>query len=589
VANILKEEYLNNKVMSKEMLEDRMNKASIALAQMYEDFTNTLANNTEYLAGPMRMLAEEKAPELDPNVKAAMTKEQIAAFDKFKQQSITSRSAVKSIIADTVKVSRKPDTVGSLLEDFYKATSGYVGSNPGVVKYQNYKWDDPNRTDESARCMLNAVVAARKMNTILNSNGSFNKIFKKGVVEEQKLALDSMKESLKTCYGFDDTQLEHVLDSNLSETQLKNELDISDDQILGYTRKEVADPNDLAREQQNYFDKAAETVETVVKGAYKVTKAVAIGVYELGKIGGKYALNKVAQVGTSLYNKFMGYDEEEQKAILEEYETDIELDAELDELDKEYQEEKSEEIIEEKKAPEVKEEIKEEIKEEVQEELREEVKEEVKEEVQSAVEIDDDGDVFADPVETEEEIVEINKEEDLSDISDYAAEEELKKTLDDPSKNYSYTSYLNPFSYSYFKQSKEQLAEQIYKTQKEIQQGLLKVDPKDFRIEMAKIGILDGVSNKILSGEWTVAQGEEALKDNFLNTNAEKASKNPSFIRACDDMLMDEGNMKNIAYDEEMPEKFHKYIIKQVKKDIKQKNLNEQKVNEKKEEPSIVK
>lgn len=301
VCKMLHDEYMGNPAMSKKMLRDRMEKAAGVLGEMYQDFSRSIANTTEYLEAPLKFLHTDEKLKFPKEIDSVLSEEQKEITEKYKMRSITSKSDIRSIIDQETEVERS-ETVGALLEQFYKATCGIVGTMDYDASYVPKKFDADHRDIRNERCMMAAIVTAKKLASIINSKEKnrnfFCKLFKRKKPVEEQIALDSMKQSM-TAYGFNIEQIENFLDPKKSIDDVKQQLGITDDLICGIEKIQIPPSESLEEKQKTYM----EHVHDMSSKIPSLVKEYAIGATEVAYEGTKWVITKTANWA---YNKFMG-------------------------------------------------------------------------------------------------------------------------------------------------------------------------------------------------------------------------------------------------------------------------------------------
>ena len=255
VFEMITEDYQENPAITDKMYRERLENASNALGEMYCDFSRRIANTTEYLEAPMQFHGIETGSQIPEEVMKALTEKQKKQIQGVKHQTLISESELKHMISDAASVKRKEETVGSLLEQFYKATSGYIGNNENFPNYVPKPLDVNNRDMENERCLISALTAAKRIaeqlsNKETHNQGFFTRLFGgKKDTSEERICLDAMKESL-AAYGFSAEKIDAMLKPETTMESIRQELGIDDKTILGIKEKAVPEET----EEKGYVD-----------------------------------------------------------------------------------------------------------------------------------------------------------------------------------------------------------------------------------------------------------------------------------------------------------------------------------------------
>lgn len=566
VCGMLRQEYLGNPAMSKEMFRERMEKASRALGELYQDFTRALANTTEYLEAPMKILDTDKKQKFPKEINSVLTDEQKDLASGYKMRSITSKRKIRAIIDQEAEVER-PETVGSLLEQFYMATSGVVGAVTRAVDYTPKAFRADERDMQNERSMIAALAVAKKMTALLASKeknrGFFSWLFKVNEPAQERLAVAAMKEKLAV-YGFSEAQLDDMLNPKKSLDDVKKELGITDETICGIRKIEIppSSSETLEDRQKTFADYVRDRM-----GKYAPVVDYAIGGVKLVGNGIQWVASKTVNW---MYHTYSGgtTDEVPKEEKIAEFSDQRHVDEVAKESEKEAEEpvKEPEQLSEEPEREMVQpavdtiENAEGEVFYEAEEELEDLVEGDVpendaEEQKQEAV-IEDNKESQE---EVKEEIQEEKKEEtdeqvNLEDLEETeepeGIEDELVKDLgtDSEAQNQGWMSWgwsMVSSAASYVtgvsQQTKaEDVQAKISETRTQIVSVLEGMDGSDkdaMYVEMARLACLGKLNQAVTSGRVKPEQAMKGLENNRLEKYTTKFVENPGFRILCDKMI----------------------------------------------------
>ena len=512
-------------------------------------------------------------------------------------RSITSKSDIKSIIDQETEVERS-ETVGALLEQFYKATCGIVGTMDYDASYVPKKFDADHRDIRNERCMMAAIVTAKKLASIINSKEKnrnfFCKLFKRKKPVEEQIALDSMKQSM-TAYGFDIEQIENFLDPKKSIDDVKQQLGITDDLICGIEKIQIPPSESLEEKQKTYM----EHVHDMSSKIPSLVKEYAIGATEVAYEGTKWVITKTANWA---YNKFMGGSTEPEPKIekvaefdgqknpqevepetVEDASGELFFEAQEEDQGQLQQEELSKEDLKTEELEDVKEIAEEKVTENTEEDEEFEDAQEIAEE--KVTEHTEEDEEFEDAEEIAEEKVAENTEEDeeFEDAEEIAEEkvseeieqqvefEDLEKTdqsegieeellkdleTDPEAQNQGWMSWgmskaAGVFSYvmgDSHQTTVEEAQAVVAEKREQVIHTLEKMDiseKEQVYEKLAQLVCLSKVNHAIAVGRINPQQAIKGLENNRLDKYTKKFTENPGFRILCEKMIRSKMSKKN--------------------------------------------
>lgn len=323
VNHILCEEYMHSPSMSKEMLEARLDKAQRLLGKMYQGFSKTLANHTEYLEAPLNFLETDAPHQLTEVQGKPLTEEEKEKFSQHKTRALTSQEELNAIKKRALQVKR-PDKLSDYVQAFYRSLSGSTGR--ASVHEKSYI-PKPLSEDHSQRnvCSFFNAIATLKNVKALSAKS-----------RDQAAAntVDLMRENLSIAYGIDMAELDELLLPETSLEDIKMKYAITDEVLFEYEKipesmlKGVDEPVEKA-----FYEEVADTLVSTAKGTFNV-------LFEGGKM--------IYHVGEKAYDGWTEFKKDplgigEIKVELDEFEQDLFNDADERHADQVAEEAKREE------------------------------------------------------------------------------------------------------------------------------------------------------------------------------------------------------------------------------------------------------
>lgn len=264
VYRILHEEYMRTPAISEELLSERMDKAQQLLGKIYQGFSRSLANHTEYLESPINILESDPPRELTEELAGSLSETELKKYQGRQTAALVNQREADRFKKTFLKAKRT-ENKEELILSFFLSLGGHAGKeaqqNAGF--YPAAIAED--HSTRNCTSFINSVAALKKLSGLLSGSKD----------PEEKKIYAILREDLSMAFGISADEVKELLKPEMTLADIRTKYGITDEAFYGYEKIDLKQELITERENDQFLKRFVRTMgRTVAEGVRNVTDLV---------------------------------------------------------------------------------------------------------------------------------------------------------------------------------------------------------------------------------------------------------------------------------------------------------------------------
>lgn len=264
VYRILHEEYMRTPAISEELLSERMDKAQQLLGKIYQGFSRSLANHTEYLESPLNIFESDPPRELTEQMKGSLSKEELEKYQGRQTSALVDQREANRF-KKTFLNAKRTENKEELILSFFRSLSGHAGKE---AKQNAGFYPAAIAVDHSTRnctSFINSVAVLKKLSGLLSGSKD----------PEEKKTYAILREDLSMAFGISANEVKELLKPEVTIADIRTKYGITDEAFYGYEKINLKQELITERENDQFLKRFVRKMgRTVAEGVRNVSELV---------------------------------------------------------------------------------------------------------------------------------------------------------------------------------------------------------------------------------------------------------------------------------------------------------------------------